>query len=524
MIRKILLLSICLFSLLAIRAQGELDVLRISQNDLTGTARSVAMGGAFGALGGDIGGISINPAGIGVYKSSEIVTSLNFQNVKTQTELKSNKMDESKFKVNFDNLGFVTTIQTNNDVAPLLNFGVSYNRLKNFDRKYRTGGNNLKWSMADYMAHRATGIKNPDKELWFENSEDIYPLKNYDWLAVFGYNSWLIGEVDNAPGQYASLDQIPANGANNLLYTHEKGSIATYDFNMGTTLSDIVSFGLTLSVTDIKYHLYSEFDEYYGVLNNSWTGFAMNNNLKTEGSGFQVSTGIIVKPVNELRIGLAYHSPTWYNLSDYCSTYFKYDLSGLIPDVKGNNGFFDTGSFRYDYRMRTPDKWTLSLAGIIGQTAIISADYDYTNYSGSMKVYDEYGDPMKYDPDPNISIKDHYRGTSTLRVGAEVRFTPQFSGRIGYAWMQSPLKTEFKDGKSEAMAVGAITQYTLDGDRTHFTYGLGYRFSKNFYTDIAFVMKSQKDDLQTFYTNNKEEHSKMKTNSFQGLLTLGYRF
>lgn len=32
------------------------------------------MGGAFGALGGDISGIAINPAGIGVYQKSEIVT------------------------------------------------------------------------------------------------------------------------------------------------------------------------------------------------------------------------------------------------------------------------------------------------------------------------------------------------------------------------------------------------------------------------------------------------------------------
>ena len=66
-------------------AQGEMDAFNLSYNDLTGTARGVAMGGAFGALGGYATGVAINPAGIGVYSSSEIVTTLNFTNRKAET-------------------------------------------------------------------------------------------------------------------------------------------------------------------------------------------------------------------------------------------------------------------------------------------------------------------------------------------------------------------------------------------------------------------------------------------------------
>lgn len=518
MMRKFLLLSaFTLSSMGVIHAQGEIDAFKLSQNDLTGTARSVSMGGAFGALGGDISGIAINPAGIGVYRSSEIVTTLNFQNTKTETELNRGKIDESKFKVNFDNLAFVTTISLNSDIAPLLNFGFSYNRIKNFDRKYKTAGSNLKWSMADYMAYRATGITNPDDKLWFKSDEDTRPLDNYDWMAVFGYNSHLIWE--NSSGQYSSLQEIPANQIHNSLYTREKGSINSYDFNMGTTFSDIVSLGLTLSVTDIKYHLYSEYNEDYRDYTKA--GFTLENGLKSEGAGFQVSAGVIIKPVNEFRIGVAYHSPTWYNMTDYYDAYFDYNLSDII-DVKGNEGWIGTPTYHYDYRLRTPDKWTFSMAGVIGQTAIISADYEYTNYSNNMRLFEDNGNEMNHKP--NASIKNHYRGASTLRVGAEIRFTPQFSGRVGYSWMQSPLKKNFKDGKEEAKTVGSVTQYTLEGDRNYFTYGLGYRFTRNLYADIAFVMRSQKDDLQSFYTENKEDGSTMKTTSFQGLFTLGYKF
>lgn len=516
--KKILLFSACVFfSLGAIYAQSEIDALKLSQEDLTGTARSVSMGGAFGALGGDIGGIAINPAGIGVYKSSEIVTTLNFQNTKTETSFNAGKINEGKFKFNFDNLAFVTTVPLNSDVASSLNFGFSYNRLRNFDKEYRTEGRGLKIPMADYMAHRAntsSSIKNPN-DLIIGEGDGFETFDAYDWMAVFGYNSGLIGIDDT--GKFGFIDGIPQGKINNSLYSREKGSTSSYDFNMGTTFSDIVSVGLTLSVTDIKYHLFSEFDENYEGYEN--TGYLLANEFKSEGAGFQVTAGVIVKPINEFRIGLAYHSPTWYNMTDYYYADFDYNISSLST---GSKGVFKTPAFRYNYQLRTPDKWTVSMAGVIGQIAIISADYEYTNYSNNMKLFEDNGGDIGHLP--NQSIKEHYKGASTLRVGAEVRFTPQFSGRVGYAWMQSPLKDDFKNGKQEAMTVGSVNQYTLDGDRNYFTYGLGYRFSRSFYTDIAFVMGSQKSDLLPFYTENKAQASTLKTNTFQGLLTLGYRF
>lgn len=517
--RKVLLFTALVFSVGSVLAQGEMDAYKLSQTDLTGTARSVSMGGAFGALGGDISGIAINPAGIGVYRSSEIVTTMNFQNTKTTIESNFNKIDDSKFKFNFDNLAFVTAFPLYNDDVPYLNFGFSYNRVKNFDRKYSMGiqSNN---TIANYMAYRANGItfKDPDyhNELWIDPKDDLYPLDNYDWLSVFGYNSGLIGLGNDNIFREAST--IPGTVGNDL-FVREKGSISTYDFNVGTTISDIVSFGLTISVTDLKYRLYSEFSEYYG---NNNTYAYLDNDIRTDGTGFQVSAGVIVKPVNELRIGLAYHSPTWYNMTDTYAADFNFDLEGIGID----NDLWDPMPFyNYDYKLRTPDRWTASLAGVIGQTAIISADYEYTNYGGNMKLFNEYGDPLNHDA--NVDIKNHFKGASTLRLGAEVRFTPQFSGRVGYQWRQSPMKKDFKNNtgidnpKLEPMTVGAVTQYTLDGDTNYITYGLGYRFNKNIYADIAFVMKTQKSDIYTYYGSEKSE---WKDNTFQGLLTLGYRF
>lgn len=519
--RKLLFTLPFLVAASSMLAQGEMDAYKLSRNDLTGTARSISMGGAFGALGGDISAISINPAGIGVYKSSEIVSTLNFQNTSIESELNAGKVKNSKFKVTFDNLAFVSAFPVNSDVAPFVNFGFSYNRLKSFDRQYQMRGDNLQGnSIASYMASRATNnsggkITDPESQIWITDTNNPFTSsRGYDWMAITGFNSYLVQHDGN--GNYSPRAVFLNNKLNKDLFVREKGHIDTYDFSLGTTFSDIVSAGISLSVTDLKYDLYSNYEEQFA--DKPANGFSFNNDLRTEGTGWQLGLGLIIKPVQELRIGVAYHSPTWYNMTDYYyGMDMDYTVTDYVPEATVPKDKFGAEGYDYDYKMRTPDKWTFSLAGVIGQAAIISADYELTNY-GNMNLKDPDGNNYE---DQNGYIKEDFRSSSTLRVGAEIRITPQFSGRIGYAWVQSPMKKEFKDGNKEVMTVGTVAHYTLDGDTNYFTYGLGYRFTRNFYTDVAFVMSNQKDDLYAYYGSEK---TTLKTNRFQGLLTLGYKF
>ncbi len=68
-----------------VSAQSAIDAYSLSQGDLRGTARFMSMAGAFGALGGDLSTLNQNPAGIGVYRSSEIGVTVDFdmQSMKT---------------------------------------------------------------------------------------------------------------------------------------------------------------------------------------------------------------------------------------------------------------------------------------------------------------------------------------------------------------------------------------------------------------------------------------------------------
>lgn len=500
------------FSILGVNAfaQSDMDAYKLSKNDLKGTARSVAMGGAFGALGGDASGVAINPAGIGVYSMSELTGTLNFSNAQTETSLNAGTLKDSKFKVGIDNFSYVGVFPISSDAVPSINVGFAYNKLKSFDRKYKMQGDNLNHSLTDYMADRAKGFT--DNQLSMQNGA---PFSNADWMATLGYNSYLINP--KTPGGTAWGRTLPqGESVYNDLVVSEKGSVNSYDFNIGFTAVDILSVGASISVTDINYHQYSLYDESF----NAKEGFELQNWLKTEGTGYQVKIGAILKPIDELRIGVAYHSPTWYDMTDSYEAYIYQDIPSFVTDPNYKKGGISTydeaGNTAFDYQMRTPDKWVFSLASVIANTAIVSVDYELTNY-GNMSLKDRDGYALATNP----FIKQDYKAASTVRAGLEVRITPQFSGRIGYAWMESPVKTEFKDNPEKAQPVGTIPNFVLDGHVNHFTYGLGYRFTRNFYTDVAFVLKSQKDEL---YTAPNMPKAELKTNTFQGMLTLGYRF
>ena len=114
----------------------------------------------------------------------------------------------------------------------------------------------------------------------------------------------------------------------------------------------------------------------------------------------------------------------------------------------------------------------------------------------------------------------------------EYRFTPQFSGRLGYAWMQNPYEADYKAGLKETAVVGSTTIYRIEGDTNYFTGGLGYKFNRNFYLDLAVVYKTQTDELYP-YPNAYNDAGTMivdgspftlTNNNVRGLLTLGYRF
>ena len=513
-------------------AQAEMDAYKYAQTELSGTARSVAMGGAFGALGGDLSVLNSNPGGLGVYKSSEISTTVDFMHTLSKSDLGGFRLNDRKFAFSLDNIGIVWSFDLGKR-GSRLNFGFSYNKSFSFNRNYQVSGNNLSSSMLHYISGitnrwRSGGI--PENEF---SGYDAY-YNDVPWLGILAYNTYLMNPSDmsldpNKAGYYTSI--LESNEAvSNFAEVNEQGSISEYSFALGgSLLEEHLQLGASFVLSDIDYRLTSFYKENFDL----GGGFALNNWFSTEGTGFNMKLGAIIRPINSLRIGIAYHTPTWYVMRDY------FDAS-MVPDkIYDDQGvavkpFYTPDAVNYtDYHYRTPGKWVVSLAAVLGRRAIVSADWEIVNYRHMNMDY--------YMSDVvNDYIENDFRTSSTMRVGAEIKITSQLSVRGGAAFRKTPIKTSIKDdlqsGLIDIPTAGTIPNFCIDRGSNTYTFGLGYRFNQHFYLDAACALMRYNADYYNFSPLPAVDNDGMlleavgaqvaslKTNRTKVLFTLGYKF
>ncbi|MDD2799087.1 MAG: hypothetical protein PHV20_10875 [Bacteroidales bacterium] len=517
--KKIVLASACLFLFAGvILAQSEMDALKYSKSDLNGTARYMSMGGAFGALGGDISALANNPAGIGVYRSSEFSGTANLSNVSTSTMWKGTGVDASNIKFNFNNMAYIGTFKPDVEGLVNFNFGIGFNRLKDFYRNYQTSGKNLSFSLTDYIS-TVTNNNNHGQGVLAANldvTNSYSGYDNYPWISVLGWNSFLIDPVNpsNIDNNY-KYKGIGSLNPNATLKVSERGNIDEYNISFGGNIYDVFYFGTTIGITDLNYRMTSNYSENLG----DPVDYTLNNYLETRGSGIDLKAGVILRPIDFFRFGLAVHTPIYYKLTDY------YDAN-----VRWNNGTSDKNtstplnSFS-EYSLRTPFKMQVSSAFIFGKKGVLSFEYEYVDYSNmSMKDPDGYGwaanDYIQQDMGPGHNIK----------IGGEFRLTPQFSLRGGYANQASFIKTNVLNQNVEVDVFGStLPHYTLDKGATYFTGGFGYRFG-NYFTDFAFVSRQASEDVYAFSPIhdgtkwNVPDKATLKTTTNQILFTFGVKF
>ncbi len=506
-------------------SQGMIDAYRYVQSESNGTARFLSMGGAFGALGGDISVLNVNPAGLAVYRSSEVVTTLSVNSTNANTNWFGTTADENRTKVYFDNIAYVGYFPTANDEGLVSwNVGFSYNRLKNFSRNYTArslGG--MDYSLSDYAAANANYAGWTGNQLW--QTEDYDPYSNVgDWMSVIAMNAGMMGYRNNRfYSPYINSDGINTAIDETVLNVSESGAVDQYTIAFGANISNVFLLGASVGITDLNYDYSSQYNEYFEDGSSLSLGTSDGvNGLSTDGTGYNFIFGAIVIPADFLRFGVSYHSPTWYKMTDY---YYvegrsEVDNSIMVANTPGN------AFTKYEYR--TPDKWTISAAGIIGQVALVSVDYELMNYSRT-KMYDYYGTE---DPYTNADIETFFKNSHTVRVGAEVKVTPQFAVRAGYAWTSTGMVDDMLDNNVSVATAGTIPNYNIDRGSNSYSVGIGYRFTPHFYTDLGYIYKRQKEDVYAFAPIFDDEGipvvdswgASMKTNTNRVVLTLGYKF
>jgi len=514
--KRNLLFVIVLFACALSFGQGEIDAYRYSSSDLSGTARGQAMGGAFGALGGDVTGVAINPAGIGIYRSSEVVANMSL----TSPLIQGATNRESGTTFSFDNLSYISYYPLVKGSMLSLNFGFNYNRIKSFDQRYSASRSTMNSSLTDYIVQLTNGISH---STWDSNN-DLYNNSGLPWLSILGWQGYLINPLSGTNDAYTTYPiLLPGEQVSPSLMVSEKGKVESYDFTIGSNISNRFYWGATLSITELSYEMSSTYDEQFLEVKGS--GFSLNNYLQTKGSGIQMKAGVIFRPTDVLRLGISYHSPVWYTMTDYYGA--QVTPRGIYDDNGALATKVSTPSDAYgSYNFRTPGSWTFSAAAILGAQAILSLDYENTDYS-AMNLKDSNGNDWK---DANNKINDDYKNTSMVRAGFEFRFTPQFSGRVGYAWAQNPYRQNITALGEDVATAGTIPHYVLSNSANYITAGFGFRFTPQFYGDFALVLRTQNDDLYYFQPVKGDG---IAADSFQGtytnktlkgLVTLGYRF
>lgn len=537
------------------QAQSAVDLYNMCRPDMRGTARFMSMGGAFTALGGDLSSLNQNPAGIGIYRSSELGFTLNLDFQSSSATSQGKKYDEDQTKFSFNNFGYVGTMPMNSTGLKTISWGATYSRVASFDR-VNSGriGNLGSASLSNYIAAMSkAGGYYPDSQapdgLLFGDNYNPYLNGDAGWLDILAFQGYVTNDNYTTDGFDGFQGLMGDNTTGSAWFkTREKGYVDEYSFNIGGNVDDIVYWGVGIGVTDMDYKSLTQYGEnldnaYIAAkytdqsgsdvyeITNGTADYALTSHLHTSGSGFNFKVGVIVKPINELRLGFAVHTPTWYQLTDTYwgaidynympsdNSIYTSSLNGTVVTDEGYVG-------QFDYNMRSPWRMMFGVAGVIGTQGLISADYEYRG-NNVMQISDVDG--FAYE-DVKSDVKTYYKSTHIFRIGGELRVTPQLSLRVGYSYETSPVKKQAENDGEFIWTAGTNPSYSFDRHTQYVTAGLGYRFS-SFYVDLAYVNKQRETTYHAFSplieggsTLQGSPSASIKDNNNQVVLSFGYKF
>ncbi|MDR2083499.1 MAG: outer membrane protein transport protein [Bacteroidales bacterium] len=499
--KKLNIVIVLLCISLGLIAQTHEEALRYSRlNYATGNAKSTSMAGSLGALGANFSSLSINPAGIGVYRKSELTFTPSIMYSTSASDYLGNKRTDEAINFNIGNFGLVFAIPSSGAAAQngfeYFQFGVGVNRTNNFKRDVLMKGFNETSSITTQWAMEATA-NNPN--IQFDSNGN--PILNLDPLTTqlaFKNDVLFLGEDSN--GNLIIMSDMEGGQVEQTIRMITSGSMNEFVISGGFNYLDKLYVGATLGVPYFSYR--EDFritEEDTKDRTQFFESMRYTTYLHTSGVGVNFKIGAIYKPISWLRIGLALHTPTRYSMDDdYNAEILSYiDLSG-----NGNyEGASDHASGDYSYVLRTPLRLIGSLGFVIGKHGSVNVDYTFQDYSSAKFKDKDY----TYDY-TNQLISENYGIGHNIGVGTEWIFG-MFRARAGFAYETSPYTSEEVNSGGERMTIGA---------------GVGLSFGQ-FYTDFGYALITEDIDFYP-YSRDYVDASKNKYNTNQFQLTFGFRF
>ncbi len=512
--RKIYTIIFLLFSTISFSQTPE-DALRLSWYQLRGTARNQAIGGAMASLGGDASANHINPAGLAFFKTSDFIVTPGFRFGKGSGFFRgtdSKAPSQSQFNLGTSGFvfgGFGRRAKTS--------FALTVTQQADFNYKSYYKGLNDYSSFAEPLADEfALSGLTIDQALQYSSVISVptrMALYTYlvDTARVNG-NLQVIARSEN-PGIREQENLVESSGG-----------ITEINFGLASEVSKKFMAGISLGVNIIKQErrtYYRETDA-TGNVNNDFNFLAYDERFTVKGYGLNLRGGVIFRPKEYIRIGIAAHSPTWMPLKEITRSGFAADLDNLfgpgngydsvgLATITGNNDAIEN-----KYVLNSPTKIMISgsyvfreVEDITKQKGFITADIEYTNYK--WMYYGPYeGEVNSVTKAPfipyNEAIDAVYKGTFNFRVGGELKFKT-IMGRAGFAYYTSPYKDK-----------------ELKGRKMFLSGGLGYR-NKGVFVDLTYVHRLNKDVNFPYRVNSPRANTfaDLKDNGGNVLLTVGVK-
>lgn len=471
-----------------------------------GSARIQALAGTQIALGGDYSSSGSNPAGLGMFNRNEFTISSGITSSTAHSLYLGTPSRDNRTTFNIPGISLAFNIPSNDDRLISGTVVISMTRTNDLNRAMLLRGNNIREnSIVAYFMDQADGFTTNQ---FFEGE---YHFNTPTGLAYYNY---LIGPQSSYPND---------PGPNNLYFSYVgnpqqteetvvRGATNQWNFSYGGNYMDKLFFGAGLGLASLKYDVTKDFSEQYDN-RDTIRSMNLNEQFDVRGSGINLSFGAIYRILDFVQLGVAYTTPTLYNMTD---TYeasmatrwnnFQYFLPSPDQPMRLSNENASTDIITSEYNLRTPSKFSTGVA-FISKFGFISADLEFTNLSNS-----KYSDPIQgvsYTED-NDAIRSIYKSVINYRFGAEFRYEI-FRVRAGYGIQSNPYRSGFQAENKIA---------TFSG-------GVGIRKS-NFYIDFALVndrvRKSYYEPYILLNPVGESPFAEMRYNRINGVITAGFTF
>ncbi|HSV88977.1 MAG TPA: outer membrane protein transport protein [Bacteroidales bacterium] len=446
---SILLLSVQVFS------QNENDAYRYSVVTPGGTARFTSMAGAFGALGGDFSSIGVNPAGLGVFRISEFTLTPAFNQSNIETQYYGTLNIGSKNNLSLNNLGLVLAFPVGGPADlpgwKFINLAFGINSQNNFNHRWIAQGFNNESSLMTSFLEQAI----------IEGS--VENLNNFS--TGLAWDTYLL---DRQNGQF--FVDMPDGNVEQRRTNVTQGSVREFVVSVGANYNNRLFLGATLGLPSVRFEENFTFHEAdIQNLNVFFNSLEYKYRLTTTGTGFNLKVGAILRATDMIRLGVAIHTPTFFNLED---EYQASMLSSLT--LADYTDFAESPVGRFNYELNTPMRLIGSLGLVFGRSGLISVDYERIDYSRMRLQSDDYGFSHE-----NRTISNNFTIQDIFRIGGEYRINPLVI-RAGYAFHSSP-----------------FLQAINDGSRSVFSAGIGF-MQQNFFLDLGYSVTNLRESFYPY--------------------------